>query len=188
MGRRRCAGRWMRGGEARTDAFTRPTAVGCQRLLPGIATRYKRQPSPAAQAGMDIDMHHCPNRGGAELTIIATLLARPVVEKTLTQLGLDPQPLPSTDIRPHLSVVEGGMVLCPPRTSASAAFRRWRSCGAGKKSCRCTAGRADRAVRGRLNGPSRRLRRGQWLIQSGSISPTSPTGKSAIACLGLISR
>jgi hypothetical protein len=64
----------------------------------------------------------------------------------------------------------------------AAARRRSRAGG------RCTAGRADRAVRGRLNGSARRLRRGQRLVQSGSISPTSPTGKSAGACLGLISR
>ncbi len=42
----------------------------------------------------DIDMQHCPNCGGGELKIIAAILERPVVEKILTHLGLDPQPPP----------------------------------------------------------------------------------------------
>ncbi len=42
----------------------------------------------------DIDMRHCPNRGGGELKIIAAMLERAVIEKILSQLGLDPQPLP----------------------------------------------------------------------------------------------
>ena len=41
-----------------------------------------------------IDMQHCPNCGGGELEIIAAILERPVVEKILTHLGLDPQPPP----------------------------------------------------------------------------------------------
>ena len=43
---------------------------------------------------LDIDMQHCPNCGGRELKIIAAILERPVVEKILTHLGLDPQPPP----------------------------------------------------------------------------------------------
>jgi hypothetical protein len=42
----------------------------------------------------DIDMQHCPNCGGAELKIIAAILERPVIQKILTHLGLDPQPPP----------------------------------------------------------------------------------------------
>jgi hypothetical protein len=42
----------------------------------------------------DMDMQHCPNCGGGELTIIAAILERPVVEKILTHLGRDPQPPP----------------------------------------------------------------------------------------------
>ena len=42
----------------------------------------------------DIDMHTCPNCGGGELKIIAAILERPVIEKILTDLGLDPQPPP----------------------------------------------------------------------------------------------
>ncbi|MGH8703285.1 MAG: hypothetical protein ACREVR_19205 [Burkholderiales bacterium] len=42
----------------------------------------------------DIDMHTCPNCGAGELKIIAAILERPVIEKILTRLGLDPQPPP----------------------------------------------------------------------------------------------
>jgi hypothetical protein len=37
-------------------------------------------------------MQHCLNCGGGELKIIAAILERPVIEKILTHLGLDPQP------------------------------------------------------------------------------------------------
>jgi hypothetical protein len=39
----------------------------------------------------DIDMQHCPNCGAGELKIIAAILERPVIDKILTHLGLDPQ-------------------------------------------------------------------------------------------------
>jgi hypothetical protein len=42
----------------------------------------------------DIDMQHRPNCGGGELKTNAVIPQRPVVEKTLTHLGLDPQPPP----------------------------------------------------------------------------------------------
>lgn len=42
----------------------------------------------------DVDMLHCPNCGGGELTIIAAILERPLVVKMLTHLALDPQPPP----------------------------------------------------------------------------------------------
>ena len=41
-----------------------------------------------------IDMEHCPNCGGWALKIIAAILERPVIEKILTHLGLEPQPPP----------------------------------------------------------------------------------------------
>ncbi|MFO1327149.1 MAG: hypothetical protein U1F56_07310 [Rubrivivax sp.] len=47
----------------------------------------------------DIDMQHCPNGGGGELNVIATILERPVIEKVLTHLGLDPQPPPGGRVR-----------------------------------------------------------------------------------------
>ena len=42
----------------------------------------------------DIDMQRCPNCGSGELKIIAAILERPVIEKILSHLGLDPQPPP----------------------------------------------------------------------------------------------
>ena len=42
----------------------------------------------------DIDMQHCPNCGGGEFKIVAAILERPVLEKILSHLGLDPQPPP----------------------------------------------------------------------------------------------
>ena len=42
----------------------------------------------------DIDMQHCPNCGPGQLKIIAAILERPVIEKILAHLGLDPQPPP----------------------------------------------------------------------------------------------
>lgn len=43
---------------------------------------------------IDVDIQHCPNCSGGELEIIAAILERPVIEKILTHLGLDPQPPP----------------------------------------------------------------------------------------------
>jgi hypothetical protein len=42
----------------------------------------------------DIDMQHCPNCGAGELKILAAILERPVIQKILDHLGLDPQPPP----------------------------------------------------------------------------------------------
>ena len=39
-------------------------------------------------------MQRCPNCDAVELKIIAAILERPVIEKILTHLGLDPQPPP----------------------------------------------------------------------------------------------
>ncbi len=57
----------------------RPNRISWARLLKGV---------------FDIDMQHCPNCGAGELKIIAAILERPVIEKILTHLGLDPQPPP----------------------------------------------------------------------------------------------
>lgn len=43
----------------------------------------------------EIDLEHCPNCGAGELKIITAILERPVIEKILTHLGLDPQPPPT---------------------------------------------------------------------------------------------
>jgi hypothetical protein len=47
----------------------------------------------------DIDVERCPNCGGGELKIIAAILERPVIEKILAHLGLDPQPPPRGRVR-----------------------------------------------------------------------------------------
>ena len=60
-------------------AQARPYRIGWARLLKRV---------------FDIDMERCPNCGGGELKIIAAILERPVIEKILTHLGLDPQPPP----------------------------------------------------------------------------------------------
>jgi hypothetical protein len=57
----------------------RPHRIGWARLLKRV---------------FDINMQHCPNRGAGELKTIAAILERPVIEKILTHLGLDPQPPP----------------------------------------------------------------------------------------------
>ncbi|MFM9999387.1 MAG: transposase [Burkholderiaceae bacterium] len=54
----------------------------------------------------DIDMQFCPNCGAGELKIIAAILERPVIEKILAHLGLDPQPPPKGRVR------EGGAARC----------------------------------------------------------------------------
>ena len=40
----------------------------------------------------DINIRPCPYCGAGELKIIAAILERPVIQKILGQLGLDPQP------------------------------------------------------------------------------------------------
>jgi len=57
----------------------RPHRIGWARLLERV---------------LAIDMQHCPNCGAGELKIIAAILERPVIEKILTHLELDPQPPP----------------------------------------------------------------------------------------------
>jgi hypothetical protein len=64
--------------EAET-AQVRPRRINWARLLKRV---------------FDIDMQHCPNCSAGELKIIAAILERPVIEKILTHLGLDPQPPP----------------------------------------------------------------------------------------------
>jgi hypothetical protein len=65
--------------ETNTDRPDRPHRIAWARLLKRV---------------FDIDMQHCPNCGAGELKIIAAILERPVIEKILTHLGLDPQPPP----------------------------------------------------------------------------------------------
>jgi hypothetical protein len=54
----------------------------------------------------DIHMQHCPKCGAGELKIIAAILERPVIQKILDHLGLDPQPPPRGRARepgPHFA-------------------------------------------------------------------------------------
>ena len=43
---------------------------------------------------LDRGFERCPNCRAGELKIIAAILERPVIQKILTHLGLDPQPPP----------------------------------------------------------------------------------------------
>ena len=47
----------------------------------------------------DFDMQHCLNCGAGDLKIIAAILERPVIEKILQHLGLEPQPPPRAPAR-----------------------------------------------------------------------------------------
>ena len=71
------------------------TSLPRRRALPGtptaaLANAYNR----LLKRVFDIDLQHCPNCGAGELKIIAAIVERPVIEKILTHLGLDPQPPP----------------------------------------------------------------------------------------------
>ena len=44
-------------------------------------------------------MQRCLNCGAGEFKIIAAILERPVIEKILSHLGLDPQPQPKGRVR-----------------------------------------------------------------------------------------
>ena len=59
--------------------LARSHRISCTRLLKRV---------------FDIDVRHCPRCGAGELEIIAAILERPVIEKILGHLGLDPQPPP----------------------------------------------------------------------------------------------
>ena len=73
----------------------------------------------------DIDTQRCPNCGGGELKIIAAILERPVIEKILSHLGLDPQP-PSPDTSSPVDC------LCLARGRATGPARPARGPGAGR--------------------------------------------------------
>jgi hypothetical protein len=53
----------------------------------------------AEGCAVDIDLQRCPHCGAGELRIIAAILERPVIEKILSHLGLDPQPPPKGRVR-----------------------------------------------------------------------------------------
>ena len=70
----------------------------------------------------DIDMQHCPNCGSGELKIIAAILERPVVEKILSHLGLDPQPPPRGRAREARQNFATSAALAVTNTSPPAAL------------------------------------------------------------------
>ena len=80
---------------------------------------------------IDIGMQRCPNCGAGELKIIAAILERPVIEKILAHLGLDPPPPPpkgrAREAGPHVA----GYAACAvghlsPR--AAATLQPWWRC------------------------------------------------------------
>lgn len=76
--------------ESATEAAA---AAGCE-VEPVLARPNRIGWARQLKRVFDVDMQHCPNCGAGELEIIAAILERPVIEKILTHLGLDPQPPP----------------------------------------------------------------------------------------------
>ena len=77
-----------------------PVETAASRLWPTGPSRPKSAswhrpswPRPLKRA-FDHNLQHDPNSGAGELKIIAAILERPVIEKILTRLGLEPQALP----------------------------------------------------------------------------------------------
>ncbi len=81
-------------GPAETEQSTEPTAAAECEIESAQARPGRISWARLLKRVFDIDMQHCPNCGGGELKIIAAILERPVIEKILTHLGLDPQPPP----------------------------------------------------------------------------------------------
>ena len=79
---------------AETEQTTEPTATAECEIDPARARPGRISWARLLKRVFDIDMQHCPNCGGGELKIIAAILERPVIEKILTHLGLEPQPPP----------------------------------------------------------------------------------------------
>ncbi len=82
----------------------------------------------------DIDMQPCPNCGAGELKIIAAILQRPVIEKILTHLGLDPQP----------------PIWAWPRTCCRPNTKRWRAARSSARAARSPAPSIPRSFQPRL--------------------------------------
>ena len=64
-----------------------------QRAPDGAPVHYERH-CPEQTMLNRLVQQHAASCGGGELKIIAAILERPVIEKILTHLGLDPQPPP----------------------------------------------------------------------------------------------
>jgi hypothetical protein len=81
-------------GPAQTEQSTEPTAAAECEIETAQARPGRISWARLLKRAFDIDMQHCPNCRAGELKIIAAILERPVIEKILTHLGLDPQPPP----------------------------------------------------------------------------------------------
>lgn len=85
-------------------ASQEPPAQAQAASLAAVAAGCEAEPVQALPHGIgwarllkrvfDIDKQHCPNCGAGELKTIAAIFERPVIERILTHLGLDPQPPP----------------------------------------------------------------------------------------------
>jgi hypothetical protein len=81
-------------GPEMQDQATEAAVAGERELEPVQAMPHRISWARLLKRVFEIDMHTCPNRGGGELKVIWAILERPVIEKILTHLGLDPQPPP----------------------------------------------------------------------------------------------
>jgi hypothetical protein len=82
------------GPPAQAQAETETTADAQCEAGPVQAPAHRISWARLLRRVFDIDMQHCPHCGGGELKIIAAILERPVIERILTHLGVDPQPPP----------------------------------------------------------------------------------------------
>ncbi len=82
------------GPPAQAPAATEAAAAAACEVEPVQARPHRISWARLLKRIFDIDMQHCPHCGAGELKIIAAILERPVIEKILSHLGLDPQPPP----------------------------------------------------------------------------------------------
>ena len=113
----------------------------------------------------DVAMQNCPNCGAEELKIIAAILERPVIEKILTRLGLDPQPPPRGRARRHRTRANPGIK--GGRTQGEAPWR------AGPSGHKAMAQLPDPShpLAGLGHGPPVGLSRGMGNRRSGGSAP-----------------
>ena len=94
---------YVGGPENCTTCHGSPASNAPPEVINGNTSSSERQEGDEATLTLkrvfDIDMQRCPNCGAGELRIIAAILERPVIEKSLTHLGLDPQPPPKGRVR-----------------------------------------------------------------------------------------
>ena len=82
------------GPPARAQPATQAAAAAECEVEPVRAAPHRISWARLLKRVFDIDMHTCPNCGAGALKIIAAILERPVIQKILEHLGLDPQPPP----------------------------------------------------------------------------------------------